>query len=211
MFWFEQHQLLIFLAAAGTLAVTPGPGVTYVLARTLAGGRIEGIASSFGTAVGGLAHVLAAALGLSVALANSAIAFSLIKYVGACYLVYLGLRMLLSGGGATHRVSLPRAGAPRAFLEGIVTEALNVKTALFFVAFIPQFINPGRPAVGQFVLLGLVCVLLNTSVDVVVAIGASRLLARSPRPFGRARLLRISSGCTLLGLGAYVALSEGKR
>ena len=207
----EPYQFLIVLAAAGTLAVTPGPGVTYVLARTLAGGRIEGIASSLGTAVGGLAHVVAAALGLSVALANSATAFSVIKYVGAGYLVYLGLRMLVSGGGAAHEMSLPRAGAPRAFLEGILTEALNVKTALFFVAFIPQFIDPGAPAIGQFVLLGLVCVLLNTSVDVVVAVGAPRLVSRSSRGASYTRLLRVGSGCTLVGLGAYVALSDGKR
>ena len=146
MLWFESGQLLAFLVAASILAVTPGPGVTYVLARTVAGGRGEGVASSFGTAVGGLVHVVAAALGLSAILARSAIAFSLVKYIGACYLVYLGIRMLLAAGGSAHAVLLPRVGARRAFLEGIVTEAFNVKTALFFVAFIPQFVSPIAPA-----------------------------------------------------------------
>lgn len=212
MLWFEPGQLLIFLVAASILAVTPGPGVTYVLARTVAGGRGEGVASSFGTAVGGLLHVVAAALGVSAILARSAIAFSLVKYIGACYLVYLGIRMLLSAGGSARAILLPRAGARRAFLEGIVTEALNVKTALFFVAFVPQFVNPVAPAMGQFVLLGLVCVLLNTSVDVIVAVGASRLLAGGGgRRFGHGRWLTMGSGCTLIGLGAYVAFSAGKR
>ena len=116
MLWFEPGQLLIFLVAASILAVTPGPGVTYVLARTVAGGRGEGVASSFGTAVGGLVHVVAAALGLSAILARSAIAFSLVKYIGACYLVYTGnphaargrwkrARPLASAGGRAAGIS----------------------------------------------------------------------------------------------------------
>jgi threonine/homoserine/homoserine lactone efflux protein len=207
--WFEPGAFLIFLVAATVLAVTPGPGMTYVLARTVAGGRGEGLASSLGTGVGGLAHVVAAALGLSAVLARSALMFSLIKYVGACFLVYLGIRLLLSSGATRPLPALRRAGTRRAFLEGLVTEVLNVKTALFFLAFVPQFVDPGAPALGQFVALGLVCVLLNTSVDVIVVLGASRLLAGRRATLGR--WLTAGSGCTLVGLGAYVALSESRR
>lgn len=207
--WFEPSQLLIFLIAATVLAVTPGPGVTYVLARTVAGGRGEGLASSLGTGVGGLAHVVAAALGLSAILARSALLFSLVKYAGACYLVYLGVRLLRSSGAVRPLPALTGAGTRRAFLEGVVTEVLNVKTALFFLAFVPQFVDPAAPPLAQFIVLGLVCVLLNTSVDVLVALGASRLLAGRGAALGR--WLTASSGCTLIGLGAYVAFSESRR
>src|SRR5689334_4953933 len=132
----------VFLTAAVILALTPGPGIFYVLARSLQGGRPAGLASAGGTALGGLVHVLAAALGLSVILATSALAFDLVKYAGAAYLLYLGIRTLLrkDDGGA---VALGTPGSTRrAFYQGIVTEALNPKTALFFLAFIPQFVNP---------------------------------------------------------------------
>src|SRR4051812_7819509 len=134
-------SFLAFLLAAVVLAVTPGPGIAYVVARTAAGGRPEGLASCCGTAIGGLLHVLAAALGLSLLVARSAMAFDLVKYLGAAYLVYLGIRLLLRKDGQFAVGPVASQGARRALCEGIAVEALNVKTALFFLAFLPQFVS----------------------------------------------------------------------
>jgi threonine/homoserine/homoserine lactone efflux protein len=127
-----------FLVAALILAVTPGPGIAYVVARTAAGGRAEGLASCVGTTLGGMLHVGAAALRLSVLLARSAAAL-VVKYLGAAYLVYLGSRLLLSKA-APRPLHASSTGPRRALLEGVLVEALNVKTALFFLAFLPQFL-----------------------------------------------------------------------
>lgn len=200
---------LTFLFAAIVLAVTPGPGIAYVVARTVAGGPREGLASCFGTGVGGMLHVLAAALGLSVLVAESALAFSLLKYVGAAYLVYLGIRLLLRkdpDGPTTPAVS--PSGARSAFLDGILVEVLNVKTALFFLAFLPQFVAPAEPLIPQLVLLGSVCVALNTLVDVVAVFAAQRLLKSSTARATRARLLTRVSGVTMISLGAVLALAR---
>ncbi len=122
---------LAFLTAAVLLAITPGPGIMYVLTRSLAGGRREGILSSLGTFVGGFAHVIAAGLGLSVILATSAAAYQAVRWVGAAYLVYLGVRMFRSAGERSES-AVGKAAAGNPFAQGIVTEVLNPKTALFF-------------------------------------------------------------------------------
>lgn len=197
----------IFLTAAIVLAVSPGPGMLYVLARSLRGGRRAGLASSFGTAVGGFGHVIAAALGLSVILATSATAFNAVKYVGAAYLIFLGIRTLLGGKEATEE-SPGASGTPwPAFRQGITTEIFNPKTAIFFLSFLPQFVNRDAPAIPQFLLLGAISVLLNTSADVVVALLAGpigTILQQRPRlSHGQ----RYASGGALLALGAYVAAS----
>jgi len=200
-------SFVTFLVAAVILAVTPGPGIAYV-ARTVAGGRSEGLASCFGTGMGGMLHVLAAALGLSLIIAQSAVAFSVIKYLGAAYLIYLGLRLLLRRDDAFKIDRVASQGARRALVEGVLVEALNVKTALFFLAFLPQFITPGEPLVPQLVLLGSICVTLNTLVDVVAVFAADRLLQSGTARAARARLLTRMSGVTMLGLGAYLALAR---
>ena len=201
-------SLFAFCMAAAVLALTPGPGMAYVVARTVAGGRQEGLASCLGTGLGGMLHVLAAALGLSVLLAQSALAFSLIKYVGAAYLVYLGVRMLMQKAAPAPLGPVSARGARRAFLEGILVEALNVKTALFFLAFLPQFTTSGQPLAAQLVMLGCVCVALNTLADVVAVLAAHRLLKSPAGRVTRARLLTRVSGITLLGLGAWLALAR---
>ena len=200
--------LLTFFIAAIVLAITPGPGIAYVVARTAAGGRSEGLASCFGTGIGGMLHVLAAALGLSLLIAQSALAFSVVKYVGAAYLVFLGLRLLLRKDQAPAIDAVPAQGVRRALLEGIVVEALNVKTALFFLAFLPQFVAPGEALVPQLVLLGSICVALNTLVDVVAVFAADRLLASNTARAARARLMTRVSGVTMVGLGAWLALAR---
>jgi len=199
---------LALVLAAVVLAITPGPGIAYVVARTVAGGRSEGLASCFGTGTGGMLHVLAAALGLSLIVAQSAVAFNLVKYLGAAYLVYLGIRLLLRKDRALTVEPVASQGVRRALLEGIVVEALNVKTALFFLAFLPQFVSPTEPLLPQLVLLGSICVALNTLVDVIAVFAADRLLQSGAAHAARARLLTRVSGITMLGLGAYLALAR---
>jgi threonine/homoserine/homoserine lactone efflux protein len=201
-------SFLAFVIAAVVLAITPGPGIAYVVARTVAGGRSEGLASCFGTGIGGMLHVVAAALGLSLIVAQSAVAFSLIKYLGAAYLVYLGIRLLLRKDQALRVEPVASQGVRRALFEGIVVEALNVKTALFFLAFLPQFVSPSEPLLSQLVLLGSICVALNTLVDVIAVFAADRLLMSGAARAARARLLTRVSGVTMLALGAYLALAR---
>ena len=200
--------MIPFLIAAFVLAITPGPGIAYVVARTVSGGRKEGLASCIGTGTGGLIHVMASALGVSLIIAQSAFAFSFVKYVGAAYLFYLGFRMLFSKNAALMVGEISPQGARRAFLEGIAVEALNVKTALFFLAFLPQFTNPIEPLMPQLVLLGSICVVLNTLVDVLAVLGANRLLTASAKRAQRERMMVKTSGITMLGLGTYLALAE---
>src|ERR1700720_3080758 len=163
----DLHRFFLFFAAALVLAITPGPGIFYVLARTLAGGRREGIHSSLGTFIGGLFHVFAASLGLSAILAASAVAFHTVKYAGAAYLVWLGIRMIRSRN--VEMAVAPATSSEGAFRQGVFTEILNPKTALFFLSFIPQFIAPQLGHVFlQFLILGAVSVALNTTADLLV-------------------------------------------
>ena len=154
-----------------------------------------------------MVHVCAAALGLSLLLAQSATAFSVVKYIGAAYLVYLGIRLLRAKALATGGAVAP-GSARKALLEGVLVEALNVKTALFFLAFLPQFLVSSSPVVPQLVLMGTVCVAFNTLADVGAVLGAARLLQSGPAARRRARWLNTVSGVTLVGLGLYVAASR---
>jgi threonine/homoserine/homoserine lactone efflux protein len=206
---FDSHHFFLFLAAAVLLAITPGPGIFYVLARSLAGGRREGILSACGTFFGGLVHVFAAAAGISAILAASAVAFHTVKYAGAVYLVFLGIRMM-----RTRNAELPAGALPpsrHAFRQGIFTEVLNPKTALFFLSFIPQFISPEHGHVFfQFAVLGSLSVSLNTSADLLVvglAVPIERKL-KSSSAFRRRQ--RVASGVGMIGLGAYVAFANSK-
>ena len=197
-----------FLSASILLAITPGPGIMYVLTRSLAGGRREGIVSSLGTLVGGFVHVLAAGLGVSAILATSAIAFQAVRWAGAVYLVYLGIRMFRSARIESQSITV-HAPKGSAFLQGVATEVLNPKTALFFLSFIPQFVDAKSGSVfAQFVMFGVITVVLNTAADVVVALFAgsinTRLLASR-----RARInQRRATGAMMIGLGVYVAVRE---
>jgi len=205
----DAHRFLLFLVAAMVLAATPGPGIFYVLARTLAGGRREGFESSFGTFFGGLFHVFAAALGVSAILAASALAFHTVKYAGAAYLVFLGIKMIRSRNAELPTdTSRPKGGA---FRQGILTEALNPKTALFFLSFIPQFIAPERGHIFfQFAALGILSVTLNTAADLAVVSLAAPLERKLKSSAGFRRGQRTASGLGMIGLGAYLAFSESK-
>ncbi|PYT55678.1 MAG: RhtB family transporter [Acidobacteria bacterium] len=205
----DPHRFLLFFAAALILAITPGPGIFYVLARSLAGGKREGVQSSFGTFAGGLFHVFAAALGISAILAASAVAFHTVKYAGAAYLAWLGIRMIRSRNADMAFQNLqPSQGA---FRQGILTEALNPKTALFFLSFIPQFITPERGHVFfQFLLLGSISVILNTTADLVVVLLAAPLERKLKNSARFRRNQRVASGLGMIGLGAYVALADSR-
>ena len=205
----DAHKFVLFFAAAFVLAITPGAGIFYVLARTLAGGRREGVQSSLGTFVGGLFHVTAAALGVSAVLAASAVAFRTVKYAGAAYLVWLGIRMILSRNEAMpEKTEAPKGGALR---QGILTEALNPKTALFFLSFIPQFIAPERGHVfWQFAVLGICSVTMNTAADLFVVYLAAPLEKKLKSSAKFRRNQRVASGVGMIGLGAYVALGDSK-
>jgi len=206
----DSKLFIIFLAAACILAITPGPGIFYVLARTLAGGTREGMLSSLGTFLGGLVHVVAAALGLSAILATSAAAFLVVKYAGAIYLIWIGIRMIRTRNATLDAAETPGTSL-RAFHQGVLTELLNPKTALFFLSFLPQFVSPDKGhVVLQLLMLGTVSVGLNTAADLIVvmfAIPIGRFLRASPR-FRRNQ--RVASGVGMIGLGAFVAFGEGR-
>jgi threonine/homoserine/homoserine lactone efflux protein len=197
-----------FLLAATLLAIIPGPGVAYVVARTVAGGRAEGIASSLGAAVGGMVHVLAAALGLSLLIAQSAVAYSIVKYLGAAYLIYLGIRMLASKAGTSEMPAIQRAGARKALRDGIIVEVLNVKTAMFFLAFIPHFVTTKQAMAPQFILLGTICVVLNSTVDLIAVVAASSFVTSGTAKAAKERLLSRLSGATMLTLGILVVIAN---
>lgn len=196
----DLQTFVMFLAAAVLVAITPGPGIFYVAARTIACGRAEGLASCFGTGIGGLAHVVAGAVGISALVMASAEAFTVLKTAGAIYLVWLGIKTWREAR-TVKGSDVETTGPARAFREGIAVEALNPKTAAFFLAFIPQFIDPAANVAQQFIVLGLLSVALNTGVDVVVTYWAAKArdgLARRPSTIVR---LRQTSAAVLCGLG----------
>jgi threonine/homoserine/homoserine lactone efflux protein len=201
-------NLSLFLLAALIIAAVPGPGIFYVAARTLAGGKRAGIASTFGLALGGLVHVIAGGLGVSAVILASAQLFTVLKLAGALYLVWLGIKTFREAGYSLPKQIAP-AGAKRAFREGVVVEALNPKTAAFFLAFIPQFIDPAAGHVAlRFMILGMISVMLNTFADVIVvsiATTARTNLWRRPKFFQR---LRQGSGLFIAGLGISLALAR---
>ena len=202
-------NLALFSAAALAIAVSPGPGIFYVAARTLAGGRGEGLASSFGTGLGGLVHVAAGAVGVSALVMASAEAFTLLKFAGALYLVWIGIKAIREAR-QPFEARVTTTGAAKAFREGIVVEALNPKTAAFFLAFLPQFVDPvAGPVWLQFLLLGLISVVLNTAVDVVVALLASRARSIAVGRPTLLRRLRTGAGGAIAALG--VALLFARR
>ena len=198
--------------AAVLLAMAPGPGMLYVLARSLAGGRREGVLSSLGTFVGGMVHVMAAAAGVSVVLARSALAFATVKYAGAAYLCFLGIRMILDARKAER--SLPaEAGVParNPFWQGIATEVLNPKTALFFLSFIPQFVDRQSGHVfWRFLMLGTISVTLNTTADLIVTMFAGPLGNRIRSSARFRRTQRTATGAIMIGLGTYLATSKAE-
>jgi threonine/homoserine/homoserine lactone efflux protein len=201
------QTFLLFLAAALVVAITPGPGIFYILARTLAGGKTEGLVSSVGLGLGGLVHVLAGGIGLSALVMASAEAFTLLKITGALYLIWLGLKTWRQAR-VVELAELQTTGVRRAFREGIVVETLNPKTAAFFLAFIPQFVDSSANVAAQFILLGLISVALNTSVDLMVTYWAAKARAGFAKRPSFITRTRQASGALMCGLGATLLFAR---
>jgi threonine/homoserine/homoserine lactone efflux protein len=185
----------------------PGPNTLYIIARSIQQGRRAGVVSSFGVQVGSLVHIMAAAFGLSALLLSSALAFGVVKYAGAAYLIYLGVKTLLTKEKRGPEQEVKRASLSRVFYQGVVINLLNPKTALFFFAFLPQFIDAARgPVAMQIVSLGAILVILGTLSDMMYALAAGSIgnWLRGNLKFLRAQ--RIFAGSVYLGLGAATAL-----
>jgi threonine/homoserine/homoserine lactone efflux protein len=209
----DAATLAVFCAAALALLLVPGPAVVYVVAQSVHGGRSAGLASVLGLHTGTLVHVTAAVVGLSSLLVSSATAFEVVRYAGAAYLVILGVRRLVSRGDPQPTVR-EGAGLPRRrlFVNGIVVNVLNPKTALFFLAFLPQFVRPDGPPVAlQIVAFGLVFVALGLVTDSAYALvaGSAGGRLRNRRRAGVAG--RYISGSVFLGLGVATALSGSRK
>ena len=200
--------LAIFALASFLLIVVPGPAVLYVVTRSVAQGRRAGLVSMLGVETGGLVHVAAAAVGLSALVASSATAFTVVKLAGAAYLIFLGVRRLVARDEPLPEAQVGGRSTRRLFAQGVVVNVLNPKTAVFFLAFLPQFVDPARGAVSlQFVVLGLIFVAVA-----VVSDGAYALLAGTAGDWLRGservrRWLGRFSGAVFVGLGVTAALS----
>jgi threonine/homoserine/homoserine lactone efflux protein len=202
----DATTLLLFAAASLALLLVPGPAVLFVVARSLEQGRTAGIVSVLGVHAGSLVHVAAAVAGISALVASSATAFAVVKYAGAAYLVLLGIQRLRSRGDEV-LAAAPRAPRARLFRQGLVVSVLNPKTAVFFLAFLPQFVDPGvGPAAPQVAVLGLCFVALGIVSDGAWALLAGAAGQRLRRSASVRRRLDRASGVTYLGLGAVAAL-----
>lgn len=206
----ELHSLALFMTAALALNLTPGPDMLYVAARSAGQGRASGIASALGITAGSLVHLTLVALGLAALLAAVPLANTVVRVVGALYLIYLGVRVLLRPGAlATRR--LGPADLLTAFRQGLITNVLNPKVALFFLAFLPQFVEPERGnAVLQVILLGLLFNTSGTLVNMAVALFVSRAAGRLKRNERAERIIQRVTGSLLVALGLHLALARPK-
>jgi threonine/homoserine/homoserine lactone efflux protein len=205
----------LFVVAALALLLVPGPAVFYVVARGVEGGRVAGLVSCLGVEVGTLAHVLFAAVGLSALLASSAVAFSMVKWLGVTYLVWLGLNRLLGRGYEDGAVAVEPERLSRVFSQGVLIQVLNPKVALFFLAFLPQFVDPSRGSPWtQVMVLGTTLALLGLFTDGLYAMlgGTARdWLRRRSAGAGSLQAQRYFSGGIYLALGvASAASGSGK-
>ena len=203
----------LFVAASLALTLVPGPAVLYIVARSVEGGRPAGLASVLGIGAGGLVHVLFAAAGLSAVLASSSAAFAIVKWLGVAYLIYLGISRFLAPDEERATVELKREPLRRVFSQGVVVNVLNPKTALFFLAFLPQFVDPsGGSAAAQVALLGTTFVAIALLTDGLYALlsgtAADWLRRRNESPRFR-RAGRYASGSVYVALGLATAVSGG--
>ncbi len=203
----DTTSLMIFIAASLALLIIPGPAVFYIIARTVEQGRLAGLVSTLGITFASVIHVIFAALGLSALILKSALMFSIIKYLGAIYLIYLGIKTLAGSNRPVTRLNIEPVPLSTLFWQGFIVNMLNPKTAIFFLAFLPQFVNPDNGSVPvQFLLLGMIFVTLAVTSDGMYAIlagSAKKLLTRSQKV---TKIQTMFSGCTYLALGISTAL-----
>ena len=200
-------QLAAFIVASSILAITPGPGVLYIVTRSLTQGRPAGLASVGGVALGNLGNAIGTSLGLAALFAVSSIAFTVVKYCGALYLIYLGVRMLRSPRSTVHARTLSSTPARRIFRDGFFVALLNPKTAVFFGAFLPQFMAAGAAPILQAVTLGTLFVAIAAITDAVYALAAGTLSPMIAHARGVNMFSRYLAGSTYIGLGIGTALT----
>ncbi|MEA5468917.1 LysE family translocator [Spirulina sp. 06S082] len=201
-------NLPLFLVAAAALVVTPGPDMLYVIARSTAQGQKSGIVSAFGVSAGILIHIFTAAIGLSSLLMTSAIAYNAVKYVGAAYLIYLGILTLTEKSRKSTLKNTLKANLKTTFFQGFLSNVLNPKVALFFLAFLPQFINSDRGNISlQIVTLGAIFILMSTLCLILTALIASTASTWLQR---RSQFQRWLTGSIFIGLGARLAIPEAR-
>jgi threonine/homoserine/homoserine lactone efflux protein len=204
--------LAAFLLASFVLAVTPGPGVLYIVARSVSQGRASGLASVAGVAVGNFLNAVGAAIGLAALLALSSATFLVVKYAGAAYLVYLGIKAIRSRSTRGEPVMAGRANLLPVFRDGFIVALLNPKTALFFAAFLPQFMNPEAAPLLQSVVLGALFVAIAAVTDTAYVAAASSIAGRLSSANRTERFSRFAVGGTFIGLGVLAAIGgPGRR
>jgi threonine/homoserine/homoserine lactone efflux protein len=208
---YDFNHWLVFFAAALALNISPGPDIAYIVSNTVARGPRHGFAASFGVCSGSVVHVLAAAFGLSAILAASALAFSAVKWVGAAYLIYLGIKALLSAG-AQFRIAADtqaRSSAFAVYRQGFMIDVLNPKVAVFFMAFLPQFANPALGHIpAQLVLHGALVIAVALVVEAGIVLIAARFTAALRRNPRIGLWLDRALGTVLIGLGLRLALQQ---
>jgi threonine/homoserine/homoserine lactone efflux protein len=203
--------LITFFITTALFAFLPGPAMLYVAARTMAGGRRAGLMAVIGIHIGSYAHIIAAAAGLSALFHAVPVAYALVKLAGAIYLIWLGISLFRSkSNGAADMPQAVQKSARKAFMESIVVEVLNPKTALFFVAFLPQFVDStaGLPVWAQFTILGTVVSIMFTLADLVSVLLAGLVVERLKRSSAAQKLVQRAGGALLVGLGAHLALQR---
>lgn len=205
--------LIVFLGASLVLLVTPGPAVFYIVARSIDQGKLAGMVSTLGVAAGSCVHIVAAALGISALIASSAVAFNVIKLVGAAYLIYLGVRKFLVPDPVETNVTVERRRLREIFVQGVIVNVFNPKTALFFLAFLPQFIDVAKGQVAlQMILLGLIFALLGVLSDGTYAVAAGSFGQWLKARAGVLRAQRYFAGSVFITLGLLTAATgSGKK
>ncbi len=198
-----------FLVASFVLAVTPGPGVLYIVTRSIAEGRASGLASVAGVALGNLANAIGASIGIAAIFAVSSLAFSVVKYAGAGYLVYLGIQALRAPPLTRMETTEPVAHR-KIFRDGFLVAVLNPKTAMFFAAFLPQFMHTDAAPMVQSIALGIIFVAMAAATDSIYALSASAIAPALTRARSLGVVGRYLSGCTFIGLGLLSALSGSR-
>lgn len=204
----DTHLLLAFIGASFVLTIIPGPAVVYILARTLSQGRTSGLSSVFGVALGNLANAIGAGLGLAALFAVSSVAFTVIKWAGAAYLIYLGVKLLMAPAGNQAAPQVESQSLKRVFRDGFLVALLNPKTTLFFAAFMPQFMNPNGHLLAQTTALGSIFVIIACCTDIFYVLTASLLAPY----FGRAKKSGVwgnrLAGVSFIGLGLLTAFGS---
>lgn len=201
--------IALFLLAATALAIVPGPAVAYIVTQSIDQGRRAGAVSALGVASGGLVHVAAATVGLSALIASSATAFTVVKLVGAAYLIVVGIRRILSGDAEETEPRALRAPLRRIYRQGVIVNVLNPKTALFFLAFLPQFVDPDRGAVWpQVAVLGVIFVSVAVLSDMTYALVSDAIAGRIRRTGTGAKVRRWLTGSVFVALGITAAVAR---